>query len=83
MHGPCPSFFYRRSHISQKRTKAKFKKLVSDSTNHLTVLNVHRIRSCSKKARSYMKMYKALDTVEVSECLLKEKHSIMEGAVKK
>ena len=30
-----------------------------------------------------MKMFKALDTVEVSECLLKEKHSIMEGAVKK
>ena len=75
-------FFYRRSPICQKRTKAKFRQLVSESTNHNTVLNIQRMRSCSKKARCYMKMYRAFDNVELDEKLVNEKHSIMEGTIK-
>ena len=75
-------FLYRRSPISEKQTKSKFLKLVAASTNHLTVLSIQRIRSCSKKARSYMKMYKTLGSVAVDDNLLNDKHSIMEGAIK-
>ena len=82
MRGPCLNFIYRRSPICQKRTKAKFRQLVSESTNHNTVLNIQRMCSCSKKARCYMKMYRAFDNVELDEKLADEKHSIMEGTIK-
>ena len=75
-------FFYRRSPICHKRTKAKFRSLVNDATSHSTVLSIQRIRGCSKKARCYMKMYKSFESVELGPELTNEKHSIMESAIK-
>ena len=50
--------FYRKSPISEKRTKNMFQKLVEESTS-TKVLPLHKIRACSRKARTY---YEALQS---------------------
>ena len=81
---------YRQAPLSAKQTSDAFKKLVYEclSADNGSVLNITRIRSCSKKARQYMMMYKAIgairfeeiDGIEVGE--LVNKHSILESSIK-
>ena len=73
-------FFYRRSPIGEKRTKEKFKKSVYKSTDAESVLNISGARACSKKARSYMKLYKAFEDLplNIEDKINNEKHSILE-----
>ena len=73
---------YRRAPIGRKRNKAKFRSLVKECTNPLANLNVFRIRSCSKKARSYMKLYKAVQSVGMDEDITLNKHAILESSMK-
>ena len=81
---------YRQAPLSAKQTSDAFKKLVYEclSADNESVLNITRIYSCSKRARQYMVMYKALgairfeeiDGIEVGE--LVNKHSILESSIK-
>ena len=73
---------YRRSPIKSKRSKSKFVKLVNESTNPDTVLNIKRARACSKKARSYMKLYMALESLHLNADMVNQKHDIIERAMK-
>ena len=76
--------WYRKAPISSKRTKDLFRKLVNDATDGSSVMNIERVRSCSKKARAYMKLYKAFrDMSEEDFESIPNKYSIMEGAIKK
>ena len=73
---------YRRAPLKKKRNRASFKNLVRESTDPLSVLNIQRIRSCSKKARSYMKLYRVFQSEPKNEIVTQNKHSIMEGSMK-
>ena len=70
-------WYYRRSPILKKRSKTKFIKLVEESTSPDLVL-----RACIKKARSYMKLYKALEDVNLNDEMKNEKHDIIEKSIK-
>ena len=75
--------FYRKSPIALKRSKSLFQLLVRDSTDNDKVLTIHKIRACSRKARTYMKMYMALESLDMNNENFKDnKHSVMEGAMK-
>ena len=76
--------WYRNAPIELKRTKEKFRDLVRQSTDNSTVLHIERVRSCSKKARCYMKLYAALKDLSPDGTVIDmpNKHSIMEGAMK-
>ena len=73
---------YRRAPLVSKRTKAKFQQLVDESTNPFSVLNIQRIRACSRKARSYMKMYRAIQSLDVTDQVAVKSHSILEETIK-
>ena len=73
---------YRRAAIEKKRSKDKFRNLVRECTNPFTTLNLARIRSCAKKARSYMKLYQVVKDVKIESNVTLNKHSILEGAMK-
>ena len=60
----------------------KFVKLVNESTNVNSVLNVKQAQACSKKACSYMKLYIALEELNLHRGILNEKHDILEKAMK-
>ena len=76
--------WYRKAPIARKRSKESFRTLVSEATDGNTVLNIQRVRSCSKKARAYMKLYKAFRELTVEEfSLIANKYSLMESAIKK
>ena len=74
--------FYRRALMSKKRSKELFKQLVESSTDPSSFLNITRLRSCSKKARMYMKLY----SMAVEEIVLTDetvnRHSVLEDSVK-
>ena len=54
------------------------------ATDGSSVLNLERVRSCSKKARSYMKLYLAFSELSEEEhSAITDKYSVMEGAIKK
>ena len=73
---------YRRAPLVSKRTKTKFQSLVNESTNPFTVLNIQRIRACSKKARSYMKMYRAIQSLDVIDKEAVRCYSVLEETMK-
>ena len=74
---------YRRSPIAAKRTKQKFRNLVQECTDPLESLSKSRIRSCSKKARSYMKLYKVVQSLHEREGVsVDKKHSVLESTTK-
>ena len=74
---------YRRAPMNQKRNKTNFISLVRDATNPMDTLHIRRIRSCSKRARSYMKLYKAISEIEKDgTTVIEKKHSILESAIK-
>ena len=52
--------FYRGQSIKEKKTKDKFLNLARLSTSSNDVLNISRVRKCSKRAREYMVAYKAI-----------------------
>ena len=54
---------YCRNPLKHKRNKEKFHSLVKEFTNPNTVLNIHCVRSCSKKARAYMKLCKSIENL--------------------
>ena len=75
--------FYRKSPIALKRSKSLFQQLVRDSTDTNNVLTLDKIQACSRKARTYMKMYVALESIGMDDENFKaNKHSVMEGAMK-
>ena len=49
-----------------KRTKSKFWELVKCCLDNTGVLNIKRMRLCSKKARQYMLLYKAVEAIEIT-----------------
>ena len=72
---------YRKAPISDERTKAKFKILVEESTS-IRVLSINKIRACSRKARTYMKLYKAMEDIKMDDSALANKHGNMEDTIK-
>ena len=80
--------FYQRSLNVKKRNKDLFHKLVMDSVDNESVLNVLVMQRCSKKAQDYMVMYKAIeslnldDTDGIKEGVIYNKHSILESSMK-
>ena len=74
--------FYRRSDIREKRNKNSFMTLVRKATDSTGELDINRIRSCSRKARSYMKLYTIIQSLKYEE-LSSDKHAILEEAIKK
>ena len=73
---------YRKAPINMKRTKSNFRRLVQESTDMRTVLHVSRIRSCSKKAHNYMKLYKAVESLDLKSDPTVNRHSILEDSMK-
>ena len=79
---------YRRSPIVEKKTKDKFVALVRRSTDNGTVLNVERMRACSRRARQYMLVYKAVESINlngtsgIDDDVVMNKHSILESSIK-
>ena len=53
--------FYRRSPIGSNCSKENFRSLGKEATDPLGNLGVKNVRSCAKKARSYMKLYQAVE----------------------
>ena len=74
--------FYRKSDNKQKKTKDRFRNLVRRSTCPKTSLTPIAMRACSKKARTYMKLYRAIQSIVLSEDVVNEKHGIMEDTMK-
>ena len=54
---------YRRSPITKKRKKQKCWELVKCCFDNKGVLNLKHMRLCSKKARQYMLLYKAVEAI--------------------
>ena len=73
---------YRRATILKKRSKEKFRKLVTECTDPDTNLNIQRVRSCSKRARSYMKLYRVVKDVSFGENGVVNKHNVLESTMK-
>ena len=80
--------FYRRSPNAKKRSKDTFHKLVFESVDNETVLDISRMRKCSKKACDYMVLYKAVESLNlddpdgIKEGVVYNKHSILESSIK-
>ena len=79
---------YRRAPMVKKKSKDAFLKLVNECTDNASVLNVERMRACSRRARQYMLLYKAVESLNLSETggtvdsVILNKHSILEGSMK-
>ena len=73
---------YRRAPMNKKRNKENFIKLVRECTNSFDALNICRIRSCSKRARAYMKLYKVVSDLEKDGSIMEKKHSTLESTIK-
>ena len=79
---------YRRSPITLKRSKTKFWDLVRSCLDNTGIMNIKRMRLCSKKSRQYMKLYTAVKAIE--DCGIDEggvmlrlnKYSILEESLK-
>ena len=74
--------FFHHSPIEQKKTKEKFRNLVREASSPLSMLNIESVCSCSKKARTYMQMYKAIRTVDLTDEMSSIKHIMYEDTVK-
>ena len=73
---------YRRLPLEKKGIKAGFNNLVMDSLDTINVLTFEHMRLCSKKARNYMKLYKAIKGLDTSDTELTNKHAILEDSMK-
>ena len=74
---------YRRMPLDKKQTKDGFKNLVMESLDPIKVLFLERVRLCSRKAKNYMKLYKAIEGLDTSDSSeLTNKHSIIEESMK-
>ena len=79
---------YRRSPITLKRSKTKFWDLVNSCLDNTGIMNIKRMRLCSKRSRQYMKLYTAVKAVEdgkngVEGTMMRlNKHSILEESLK-
>ena len=79
---------YRRMPILLKRTKDSFWKLVNKCLDNNSVLNLTRMRLCSKKAWQYMKLYRSVERVGLfqdngsGKNVILNKHSILEDSIK-
>ena len=79
---------YRRAPIRLKHNKESFFKLVHDCLDNKSVLNINRVRQCSKKARQYMLLYKAVRNINLDETngsqpkVMLNKHSVLEDSMK-
>ena len=80
---------YRRSPIVEKKSKDGFLKLVRKCLDNGSILNlVERMRSCSRRARQYMLLYKAVESLNLNDTdgtvdtVALNKHSILEGSIK-
>ena len=79
---------YRRLPIVDKKSKDGFLKLVRKCIDNATVLNVERMLKCSRRARQYMILYKAVESLNLNDSdgtidtVALNKHSILEGSIK-
>ena len=74
---------YMRAPTTDKRTIQKFRKLVIDCTNLLDHLNKHQIQSCSKKASSYLKLYRVIQSLDKDEdVMINKRHLVLEDVMK-
>ena len=79
---------YRRKPYSSKQSKSSFLKLVKVCTDNSSVLNLEKMRSCSRKARNYMVLYKAVEALNFDgpegskSGMIYNKHSILEDSMK-
>ena len=82
--------------MKQKRNKEKFLKIVKESTQFQqssTLLNIHQLRPCSKKARTHIKLYKCIknftnshkekDIVKINNYYVKEQRIKLDIKLKK
>ena len=72
--------WYRRQPINLKRKKEQFHSLVRDATATAEVLNIMKVRKCSRRARQYMLAYKAIAAVRTDSSSLT--HKLIEKCVK-
>ena len=79
---------YRKSPVKEKKCKESFKKLVRKCMDNKTILSLSRVRSCSRKARDYMILYKAVESLNLNESdgidgkTFMNKHVILEDSIK-
>ena len=79
---------YCRSSFSLKRNKESFIKLLYSCLDNETVLNLQRAQSCSRRARQYMLMYKAVASMNesgddgIEDTSLVKTHSVLESSIK-
>ena len=67
--------------MSLKRCKLSFQQLVLKSTCPKTVLALDRICASSRRARNYMKLYKAIEQDKINVGI-SNSHSILEDSMK-
>ena len=79
---------YCRSPMEEKRGKETFWKLVQKCLDRRTVLNIKRMRACSRKARDYMVLYQAVELLNLNNTAgnktgqVLNKHSLLEDSIK-
>ena len=69
--------YYRKAPIAKKRCKVKFRDLVRESSDTQTVLDLKHVQAHSRCAMSYMKLYKVIQTISMTEELSVNKHSLL------
>ena len=79
---------YRRLSLIKKKGNDSFLKLVNECIDNTSVLNFERMGACSRTAHQYMLLYKAVESLTLSETyvtvdnVILNKHSILEGLMK-
>ena len=78
---------YRRLPIARKKSKDGFLKLVRHCMDNKSILNLERMRACSRRAHQYMLLYKTVEMLNLDEANgtvdspVLNKHSILEGSI--
>ena len=79
---------YRRSPYSSKQNKSSFQKLIKVCTDNRSILNMEQMQSCSRRARNYTVLYKAVEALNLNGLegsksgLIYNKHAILEDSMK-
>lgn len=75
-------FFYCYSPIVEKKTKDKFRNLARVATNLFATLNIDSICGCSIEARTYIQMYKEIQTINLEDEMTSIKYIMQKDTVK-
>ena len=68
--------------MALKQTKQSFNALVQQATDGESVLSLKHVQSCSKKARQYMLLYRAVQSMKDKDGTCVTKYSILEDSIK-